>query len=260
MQKLNEYSSIKHYLAIQEQYFQEIVHHPECDLIWGSGREYYDHVKYKYAFLLKKLYQLQCASRTVLNVGCGSGFLDYTLMRQGFDITASDYFENENIRQFSHGTGIPYVKFNLNADEQFPKTYDVVICSEVLEHTNINLKNGIKKLLTACHEDSILIITLPNIYSINNLIRICRGINIVEDFPDEVFMKNDIILDLRVHKRECTKKDLLCAASANNLKLIEFGNCYTSTPFTHPYLAKVIPGPLKPHIYGIFSLPSHKMD
>jgi hypothetical protein len=122
------------------------------------------------------------------------------------------------------------------------------------EHTNINLKNGIKKLLTACHKDSILIITLPNIYSINNLIRVCRGINIVEDFPDEIVMQDDIVLDLRQHKRECTKKDLLYAASAHNLKLIEYGNCYTTTPFTHPYLAKIIPSPLRQHIYGIFSL------
>jgi len=70
-------------------------------------------------------------------------------------------------------------------------------------------------------------------------------------------MKDDIILDLRCHKRECTKKDLLYAASENSLKLLEYRNLYTSTPFTHPYLAKIIPGPLKPHIYGIFQLSSH---
>jgi len=256
MKQLNEHSSVKNYLAIQEQYFQELLNHPEYDSLWGSGREYYDHVKYKYAFLLKKLYKLKCTSRSILNVGCGSAVFDYILMKEGFGITASDYYEDERSTKFSHGTGIPYVKFNLNADEQFPKTYDVIICSEVLEHTNINLKNGIKKLLTACHQDSILIITLPNIYSINNLLRICRGVNIVEDFPDEIIMKDDIVLDLRTHKRECTKKDLLYAASANNLKLIEYGNCYTSTPFTHPYLAKIIPSPLKPHIYGIFSVNS----
>jgi SAM-dependent methyltransferase len=203
---------------------------------------------------LKKLYQLNCTSRSILDVGCGDGIFDYILMKEGFEITASDYYEDERNRQFSHGTGIPYVKFDLNVDEQFLKTYDVIICSEVLEHTQINLKNGIKKLLTACHKNSILIITLPNIYSINNLIRIFRGINIVEDFPDEIIMKNDVVLDLRQHKRECTKRDLFCAASVNNLKLIESGNCYTTTAFTHPYLAKIIPPPLRQHIYGIFSL------
>ena len=253
MHELNEHSSTKHYLTIQEQHFQEFLHETEFKPIWPE-REYYDHVKYKYAFLLKKLYKLKCTSHSILDVGCGPGVFDYILMKQGFNVTASDYFESEETTQFSRGTGIPYVKFNLNSDEQFPKTFDVVICSEVLEHTNINLKNGIKKLLTACHKDSILIITLPNIYSINNLIRICRGINIVEDFPDEIVMKGDIILDMRGHKRECTKKDLKKAAAAHNLTCIDSGYCQTTVPFNHPLLAKIIPPSLRAHLYGIYTL------
>ncbi|MDR2855388.1 MAG: methyltransferase domain-containing protein [Methanomicrobiales archaeon] len=253
MHELNEHSSIKQYLTIQEKYFQEFLKETEFERIW-PGREYYDHLKYKYAFLLKKLYKLKCTSHSILDVGYGPGVFDYILMKQGFNVTASDYFESENAMHFSKNTHIPYIKFNLNADERFQKTFDVVICSEVLEHTNINLKNGIKKLLTACHENSILIITLPNIYAINNVIRICQGINIVEDYPDEIVMKNDIILDMRCHKRECTKKDLFEAASANNLKLIEHGNLYTSTPFNHPFLAKIIPPPLRAHLYGIYTL------
>jgi 2-polyprenyl-3-methyl-5-hydroxy-6-metoxy-1,4-benzoquinol methylase len=175
-------------------------------------------------------------------------------MRLGFNITASDYYENKNGPSDRTSMGIPYMKFNLNADEHFPKTFDVVICSEVLEHTNINLKNGIKKVLTACHKDSILIITLPNIYSINNLIRICRGINIVEDFPDEIVMKDSIILDMRDHKRECTKKDLEKASAANNLTCIDSGYCQTTVPFNHSLLAKIIPPSLRAHLYGIYTL------
>jgi len=33
MQKLNEYTSIKNYLIIQEQYFQEMLHNPESNPI-----------------------------------------------------------------------------------------------------------------------------------------------------------------------------------------------------------------------------------
>jgi 2-polyprenyl-3-methyl-5-hydroxy-6-metoxy-1,4-benzoquinol methylase len=172
-----------------------------------------------------------------------------------FIVSSCDYYKNEIILNCCKSIGVEYFKFNLNSDNTFNDTYDVVICSEVLEHTNINLKNGIKKLLTACHKDTILIITVPNIYSLNNLIRICKGINIVENYPDNIVMKENIVLDMREHKRECTKKDLLEAAEANNLEILDFGYCYTSTPFNHPVISKFIPPFLRPHIYGIFKAP-----
>jgi len=68
-------------------------------------------------------------------------------------------------------------------------------------------------------------------------------------------MKENIVLDMREHKRECTKKDLLEAAEANNLEILDFGYCYTSTPFNHPVISKFIPPFLRPHIYGIFKAP-----
>lgn len=238
-----------------EEDFQDFLETFSDVSIW-AGRQYFDFNKHKYFFLLKKMEQHNLSGKNVLDVGCGSCIFDYILMKRGFSITGCDYYDNKIIRSFSRKSGIPYFQFNLNSDNSFPQKFDVILCSEVLEHTNINLKNGIKKLLNACHQDSILIITLPNIYSINNIIRIIRGENIVEDFPDTIVMKDDIILDMRHHKRECTKKDLLNAAAANNLQLIESGNCYTSTPFTHPVLAKVIPPFLKAHIYGIFKISS----
>ena len=257
MKRRNKLKSTSDCLAVFDQYFDEYVtsndYTPVGHSYW-TGRVHYNSVKHEYVHLLKKIYQYGSIDCSILDVGCGPCVFDYTLMKLGFNITACDYYENKNIPSDCTSMGIPYVQFNLNSDEKFQKTYDIIICSEVLEHTSINLKNSIKKLLTACHSNSILIITLPNIYSINHLLRICRGINIIEDFPDEIVMKGDIILDMREHKRECTRSDLLKATSANNLRCIDFGNCHSTVAFNHPFLAKVIPPPLRAHIYGIFTL------
>jgi hypothetical protein len=95
---------------------------------------------------------------------------------------------------------------------------------------------------------------VPNIYCINNLLRIARGIHIAEEYPDEIQMHGDIVLDMREHKRECTKKEFIDAALFNHFKICEIGNCHSTIPFNRPMISKFVPPQLRQHIYGVFKV------
>lgn len=233
---------IKRYVREIERYYNQ----PDVP---SPGQLYFDHNKFRFAFTLMKIEQYVKIGSTVLDVGAGSRFFSYVLMERGFNVSSCDYHDVSDVRYIDN---IPHFKYNINNQIWNGEKFDAIVCSEVLEHTMLNLKNGVKRLSLFCHNNSTIIISVPNIYSINHLLRIIRGIHIVENYPDEVQMHGEIVLDMRDHKRECTKKEVIDAALFNNLKVCEVGNCHSSIPFNYPMISKIIPPQLRQHIYGVF--------
>lgn len=81
-------------------------------------------------------------SRSILEVGCGSGFLakmilkDYTGNYSGFDFSA------EAIRNASYRTGRPDLFFVGDAldGRSYTHDYDTIVCTEALEHVDRDLE------------------------------------------------------------------------------------------------------------------------
>jgi ubiquinone/menaquinone biosynthesis C-methylase UbiE len=104
-------------------------------------------------------------SPTILDVGCGNGIISMNLAAKGFEVTGID-ISNKAIKKASQLNNYPNLKFKIADAEKLAieeRQYDIVICSEVLEHLNDpeNLLKSIYKLLT---ENGILIATVPNGY------------------------------------------------------------------------------------------------
>jgi SAM-dependent methyltransferase len=80
-------------------------------------------------------------SRSVLEVGCGSGFLAHMLLQE----YAGDYrgfdFSTVAIRNASHRTGRPELFFVGDALDArcYSDDYDTIVCTEVLEHVDADL-------------------------------------------------------------------------------------------------------------------------
>ena len=70
--------------------------------------------------------------RTVLDVGCGRGYLADQLSRAGFDVTACDFRIPDEVR-----ARFPRIRFEQARAEALPFAngdFDTVICTHTLEH------------------------------------------------------------------------------------------------------------------------------
>ena len=110
---------------------------------------------------------------TIMDIGCGSGALSFPLAQQGHKVVGIDN-DDELVRQCAVSNKYPNAKF-LKADAQYivdTKKYDVVICCEMLEHTQRPewIAWNIRHLLK---QSGILILTVPNGYSLSELV-LCR--------------------------------------------------------------------------------------
>lgn len=115
------------------------------------------------------------SSKFILDVGCGAGSNAKLLSKMGKivdGITLSD----EEVKLASKYCRT-VIKYNLEygLPEGIESSYDVVLCSHVLEHIAYpeKLLNDIKSKLN--HKDSILLIALPNFLSYRNRLRILFG-------------------------------------------------------------------------------------
>lgn len=101
----------------------------------------------------------------LLDVGCGIGLLDLLIENKdivGIDIDRKNIREGNRIRETMK---LDQNKIqNLVADLHFPpfkEKFDLVICSEVLEHLTYDTK-ALAALLSVINEGGLLLITLPN--------------------------------------------------------------------------------------------------
>lgn len=115
------------------------------------------------------------SSKFILDVGCGAGNNAKLLSEMGKivdGITLSD----EEVKLASKYCRT-VIKYNLEdgLPEELESSYDVVLCSHVLEHIAYpeKLLTDIKGKLN--HKDSILLIALPNFLSYRNRLKILFG-------------------------------------------------------------------------------------
>ena len=80
-------------------------------------------------------------SRSVLEVGCGSGFLAKMILQEYDGIYRGFDFSAEAIRNASCRTGRPDLFFVGDAldSRSYPADYDTIVCTEMLEHVDRDL-------------------------------------------------------------------------------------------------------------------------
>jgi SAM-dependent methyltransferase len=94
---------------------------------------------------------------TVADIGCGEGLIAFSLSQLGYKVTAIDYQKSLNYR-WKDNDNLTFVQKDILKKWEFKEPYDVIICSEVLEHLP-NYKKALENLLSTANQR--VIITVP---------------------------------------------------------------------------------------------------
>ncbi|MFV0397010.1 MAG: class I SAM-dependent methyltransferase [Bacteroidales bacterium] len=98
----------------------------------------------------------------ILDFGCGDGNISFQLAHEGYHVTAID-LSKEAIQQDRILHSHPNVTYECKSIEEFSmeEHFDIVVCSEVLEHT-INPLSVLRSLVSILFKNGFFIITIPN--------------------------------------------------------------------------------------------------
>jgi len=160
----------------------------------------------------------------LLDVGCGIGLLDLLIANKdivGVDIDRKNIREAKRIRKT---TKLDHNRIHtLVADLHFPpfrKKFDVIICSEVLEHLT-NDKTALAALSSVLNEDGLLLITLPNAIRLefSELFRLALR-------PQRMYP---------AHVREYEVNDAYCLVGGFPLRMEKITGVYFDFPLFHVF-------------------------
>jgi 2-polyprenyl-3-methyl-5-hydroxy-6-metoxy-1,4-benzoquinol methylase len=114
-------------------------------------------------FIIDVLKQNTRPNALILDVGCGNGIISRGVGAEGFDVYGIDVSDKAIEKARSTNT-LPNVRFDVINAEQLVadgKTYDAVICSEVLEHLH-DPGSLLRVLYQSLKPEGKLIVTVPN--------------------------------------------------------------------------------------------------
>ena len=173
-------SHIERYLHSHREHYVELVNQV---LIWTPGRR-------------------------IAEVGVAYG-LTLLCLRDIYGYEVYAYELRENIPVYCKGLhrgGVPVHSWNLyDGNPPVAKgAFDMVICSEVVEHLYINLSAVLERIRPCLRIGGRLLLTTPNFYSAANVLRVIRGKNICQEHPSNPRYENGLVLDAREHIREYT--------------------------------------------------------
>jgi len=170
------------------------------------------------AMLIQEAVRLSPGQR-VAEVGPAFGMNLLALTRH-FGFTACGYEIPANIDVYCRpllSAGIPVRGFDLydEAPIDVEMPYDLLLCSEVIEHAFMAVETCIERLRYLVRVGGILLLTTPNIYRRRNMLRLLRGRNVCGPHPALPRMRNGIVVDGRTHPREYTMFEVVDGFAAS---------------------------------------------
>lgn len=138
--------------------FYDQIRETDCKYVTDYGPS----AKTRYRLILKLLRSIERPGMNILDCGMGTGSLVKQLVRKGYKISGCDFSEKalELARELLPEK-VDIFKADLTRFHSLPLgTYDVIICSEVLEHIKKD-KLAINNLFKALKNRGYLIVTVP---------------------------------------------------------------------------------------------------
>ncbi len=178
--------------------------------------EYFGMCRRRFDLVIDEITARAPTSASVLEVGPAFGHVLLALKRIGYSVQATecpDTIAGGQCRALVEA-GVHVAAWDLHLDQRNPlepNGFDVVICSEVLEHLLMGLEGAVGKISAMLRPGGVLVVTTPNIYRFTNLRRVVAGENICDPFPNEAAVRSGVVMDGRHHPREPAMRELRAA-------------------------------------------------
>ncbi len=115
-------------------------------------------------------------NKNLLDVGCGRGLYDLLFSKKGFLVDAFDKKDLKEAVDRAKKYNLKINYFLMDAENiSLNKKYDVIFCSEVIEHLDDYNKiiNNFKNIIK---ENGSIIISMPNAFSINFFLKLIKDL------------------------------------------------------------------------------------
>lgn len=107
-----------------------------------------------------------------------------------------------------------------SAPQHARRDFDLLICSEVVEHLYVALPVLVENMRPALRVGGRLLLSTPNLYRLSNISRIFSGNNICEAHPSIGHKRAGLVTDAREHPREYTCKEIENAFARSHWRLL----------------------------------------
>lgn len=122
---------------------------------------------FTYRNIVKVLKRYSRKKKKILDIGCGVGTIDFYLAKKGHKVTGIDASENAiniaklNAKYFGLDRRVRYYFKDFLGMNLLKERYDLVICSEVLEHLHDD-KKALLKIFQLLRKGGLVLITVPS--------------------------------------------------------------------------------------------------
>ena len=168
----------------------------------------------------------------LLDMGWGFG----TIIKGLYDCINMDYYACDlsltalSQQRLKKMKEINYKDCNIIDGIPFNRKFDLILLCEVLEHLNFSesrsIDDFVKDIREHLSDNGYLILSTPNVACIRNIINLCLGRNITDEW-DSSFIDSKI--NRTPHIREFTILELIELFERNGLKLVEMKTMYRPT-------------------------------
>jgi 2-polyprenyl-3-methyl-5-hydroxy-6-metoxy-1,4-benzoquinol methylase len=130
--------------------------------IWHADKKsnFYYKEYIRYETILKRIPQ---QTKTVLDLGCGDGFLSYRIAQKRYQVTAMDLSLNrlKRFKEQAEKFNIQQIEGDITKVDLPSESFDLIVCSEVIEHlpNYMDVLNEVWRLLK---KGGHFIVTVPN--------------------------------------------------------------------------------------------------
>lgn len=207
-------------------------------------------------FITEAVTQRFSGEVSILDVGCGNGVISRHLGKQGFNVLGIDV-SAQTIEKARALNTAPNVQFEVLSAEQLVaqgQTFDVVICSEVLEHLS-QPAALLKVLHQSIKPEGILIVTVPNGSGPRELL-VTRPVlkmrekngwawKMITKVKKSMGYSGTTVqsaADNLDHIQFFSKRDLDALSAENNFRIVQFGKAnFIEDVFPFSFVTKKIP-------------------
>jgi 2-polyprenyl-3-methyl-5-hydroxy-6-metoxy-1,4-benzoquinol methylase len=167
----------------------------------------------------------------VFEIGTFLGVVSIALAKLGYQVYATDipeFLDNVRLQHKLKQSGVEYSSINLSQYELpfADTTFDVVIMCEVIEHLNFNPLPVIAEINRVLSPNGLFYLTLPNLASLRNRLRLVLGKSIhnpISDYFRQLDVNQNMIVGL--HWREYTQLEIREMLEALGFRVAEQKYC-----------------------------------